>query len=200
MQLMNQMKVNYRRELFKMGVSLGVERLAGEILNNPAFLAQSGCHHTRGHHYGNGGLLRHTWEVCSLALQSAAFFKDRHPDIDLQELFLSALFHDYGKVWDYIQDPESGEHSADTKNKHKRRIHHISRSAIEWEVIARKLNLDPEFTERVTHNILSHHGQREWGSPVAPLTKAAWILHLVDGISARVDDCDRLDLATLKYK
>jgi len=194
------MAIDYRQELWKMACALNVGKIAAEILNDVNFLHQSGCHHKPGHHYGEGGLLRHTWEVCSLCLQNAAFFLDRHPTIDLRELFLSALYHDYGKVWDYVCDPVTGEYSADTPTKHRRKIHHISRSAIEWEMIARKLNLDLKLTERVTHNILSHHGQREWGSPVAPLTREAWILHLCDNISARVDDCDRLDLVSLKGK
>jgi 3'-5' exoribonuclease len=192
--------INYRRELFAMAASLNVERIASELLNNYSFLIQSGSQRKRAHHYGAGGLLKHTWEVCSLVLQNATFYLAAHPNLDLQELFISALYHDYGKVWDYERDPVTLEYSEKTHNNHRRRIHHISRSAIEWEVIARKLNIDKDFTERVTHNILSHHGQREWGSPVAPLSREAWILHLCDGISARVDDCDRVDLATVKGK
>jgi 3'-5' exoribonuclease len=46
----------------------------------------------------------------------------------------------------------------------------------------------------VLHNILAHHGQRAWGSPVAPATKEAWILHLADNLSARLDDCDKHDI------
>lgn len=192
--------INYRRELFAMAASLNVERIASELLNNYSFLTQSGSQRGKAHHYGHGGLLKHTWEVCSLVLQTATFYQRAHPNIDLQELFLSALYHDYGKVWDYTRDPVTLEYSDKTDNNHRRRIHHISRSVIEWEMIARKLNVDKVFTERVTHNILSHHGQREWGSPVAPLSREAWILHLCDGLSARIDDCDRLDLSMLKYK
>jgi 23S rRNA maturation-related 3'-5' exoribonuclease YhaM len=52
------------------------------------------------------------------------------------------------------------------------------------------INIDPS---NITHNILSHHGMREWGSPVAPATKEAWILHLCDNMSARLDDCNKHD-------
>jgi 3'-5' exoribonuclease len=189
--------MNYRKSLLEMARSIGVTHTASKILNSPEFCCQSGSHRERAHHYGAGGLLKHTWEVCSLVLQTAAFYADQIK-IDRQELFISALFHDYGKVWDYVREPSSGEYSANTTNNHRRRIHHISRSAIEWEVIARELKLDENFIERVTHNILSHHGRREWGSPVAPLTREAWILHLCDSISARVDDCDKIDLVTVK--
>jgi 3'-5' exoribonuclease len=67
-------------------------------------------------------------------------------------------------------------------------------------MIAREMKVKPEIAERVTHNILSHHGQREWGSAVAPYSREAWILHLCDGLSARIDDCDRLDMTTVNKR
>ena len=36
--------------------------------------------------------------------------------------------------------------------------------------------------------ILSHHGKKEWGSPIEPQSQGAWILHLADMMSARVDE------------
>jgi 23S rRNA maturation-related 3'-5' exoribonuclease YhaM len=47
--------------------------------------------------------------------------------------------------------------------------------------------------DNITHNILSHHGQRAYGSPVFPATREAWVLHLADNLSARLDDCDKHD-------
>ena len=52
--------------------------------------------------------------------------------------------------------------------------------------------------DEVLHCILSHHGQRAWGSPVAPKSIEAWILHLCDGLSARADDYKTLDLFSVK--
>jgi 23S rRNA maturation-related 3'-5' exoribonuclease YhaM len=78
--------------------------------------------------------------------------------------------------------------------EHKRTIHHISRSAITWNRACAFHEFDyGKYADSVTHNILSHHGQREWGSPVMPKTKAAWLLHLCDGISARMNDADKCD-------
>ena len=37
----------------------------------------------------------------------------------------------------------------------------------------------------------AHHGIRAWGSPVSPNTQLAWLLHLSDNLSARLNDCDR---------
>ncbi len=72
---------------------------------------------------------------------------------------------------------------------HKFKIHHITRSALFFSECAKKYNLDADVTDRVIHNILSHHQRKEWGSPVEPKTKIAWILHLADSVSARLYDC-----------
>ena len=39
---------------------------------------------------------------------------------------------------------------------------------------------------KLEHNIISHHGELEWGSPVLPKTSEAIILHYVDNIDAKV--------------
>lgn len=187
--------MDHKKHLESLAKSFGVTQITERILNDASFLEQSGCAVKIGHHYGKGGLLKHTREVCDLVLMLAEFYKMDHPTINRVELFISALYHDYGKVWDYEFDESTGEF---TSHIHKRKIHHISRSAIEWEMVARSLSLNVDFTDRVTHNILSHHCQREFGSPVMPLTREAWILHLCDNMSARVDDCDRIDFVKLK--
>lgn len=168
------------------------EQIAGEVLTDPKFINGSGSIRKQAHHFGKGGLLKHTWEVVNLVLDNAKFYSFEH-EINMKELFLSALFHDYGKAWDYVVN----EDGTVSDTSHRRYIHHISRSAIEWEQIARQHSIEEDLRDRVTHNILSHHGRREWGSPIAPKSREAWILHLSDSISARVDDCDRIDLSKL---
>jgi 23S rRNA maturation-related 3'-5' exoribonuclease YhaM len=166
--------------------------LASKILDDKNFPIWSGSHHKRAHHYGDGGLLQHTFEVVALALNTAQLYSDIHK-IDYKQLFLSALYHDYGKLWDYDRN-EDGEW---TPCMHRRKIHHISRSNVEWVKWATELRADETLIDSVSHNILSHHGSRECGSPIMPLTREAWILHLADSMSARIDDCDRLDLVTI---
>jgi len=50
----------------------------------------------------------------------------------------------------------------------------------------------PEMHDEVLHAILAHHNLREWGSPISPATRTAWLLHLCDSISARMDDGERI--------
>jgi 23S rRNA maturation-related 3'-5' exoribonuclease YhaM len=43
--------------------------------------------------------------------------------------------------------------------------------------------------DNVLHAIIAHHAWREWGSPCTPDTRLAWLLHLCDSLSARLNDC-----------
>ena len=178
--------------LCSMARELDCVRLASKVLDDPRFPLCSGSHHQHAHHYGDGGLLQHTFEVVTLSLNTADMYGDTHK-IDEKQLFLSALYHDYGKLWDYVCS-EDGQW---VPCIHRRKIHHISRSNVEWVRWAYAVGADDSLIDAVSHNILSHHGSREYGSPIMPLTREAWILHLADSMSARIDDCDRLDLVTL---
>lgn len=149
------------------------------ILNNPLIWKTSGSGSPEKHHYGDYGLAVHTKEVIGLSLLAAKIY----PAVDKGELFLSALFHDVGKYWDY----ERREDGSWTHSAHARNIHHISRSCWVWRDCA-KDHVSEEVLDRISHNILAHHGCRQWGSPISPNTKEAFILHHSDSISARVAD------------
>lgn len=153
-----------------------------------SFRKWSGSSKKEQHHYGDGGLKRHTDEVTVLMLQTKQTLNLDIPD---DVIILTARFHDIGKIWDYerINCNPLGEQWVSTE--HKRKIHHISRSALEWSRMVEKTGLYKDWEDEVLHAILAHHGLREWGSPVAPATKLAWLLHLCDGLSARMDDCDK---------
>lgn len=177
--------------IHKTADELGIGYIASEVTADPRFPVWSGSSRKEQHHYGKHGLVRHTAEVIQLCLANNALMGE---SISKRELFLAALFHDCGKMWDYDWWYSTS---------HKRKIHHISRSAIQWNLAAEKWDLAKPATiedfvksidvDEVTHAILAHHGQRAWGSPVAPKSGLAWMLHLCDGISARMNDCDTWD-------
>ncbi len=182
---------SYNR-LSYLAVNLGVGDVASHVLDNDKFRLWSACSHPTAHHYGDYGLIIHTEEVVSTSLKMA----DLYPkcDIDREVLFLAALFHDVGKCWDYWREIDDDGCVQYAGSNHKRLIHHVSRSSIVWNEAA-LLHYKNFHTVRdhVTHAILAHHGLREWGSPVAPKSREAWLLHLCDGISARMYDADTLD-------
>ena len=175
--------------LKKLAEQLGLDGIAGEVLNMPEFAVWSGSSKPHVHHYGKGGLARHTREVVDLCLANQKIIA---PQVEESVLYLAALFHDIGKVDDY--KPTNEDMSAWTSTDHKRLIHHISKSALVWSMAASRWGgIIRRIEGEVTHCILSHHGQRDWGSPVSPGTRSAWILHLCDCMSARMDDNDRVE-------
>lgn len=181
------------RDLFqRYTIDPAILPLVNVILNNPDFFKWSGGAIPQHHHYGDGGLGRHTYEVIKLCLECRVSLN--LASLNKEELFLAALYHDVGKLFDY--EKVNGVWQG---NEHKRLIHHISRSAITWshawrDYVATTASIPVNYHDSVLHAILAHHGQRSWGSPIAPKSQVAWMLHLCDGISARMDDWDRMDV------
>lgn len=173
-----------RAELYSIAASHSgrAERLACSVLELPGWESCAGSLN-RKHHFEEGGLQYHTWEVVKLAEAANTFACGEGRGANPESLFLAALFHDVGKLWDY------GVGGA----THKRRIHHITRSSLLWSESARKERVPTTVQDDVLHAILSHHGSREFGSSVSPATRLAWILHTSDLLSARLEDCERVD-------
>jgi len=189
---------------FQGGVVLDV---ANVVLKDEKFSLWSGSSQPIQHHYGEGGLVRHTLEVVELCFQVKNYYEGVY-EIDATELFLSALFHDAGKMYDYkphVRDDVASRYDYNhwRSSEHKRMIHHISRSGIIWSKACDKQKSQEflnKYHDKVLHAILAHHMQRQAGSPVAPKSRVAWILTLCDNLSARVDDADRWDILEYRNK
>jgi hypothetical protein len=190
--------VDFLKEIKKIAKKCDSTVFVEPVLENPKFKTHSGCSHSWGHHYGDGGLCKHTYEVLKLSMSAAKLYNLSSEE--KRVLCTAAIWHDYGKIWDY----ESVEVSAGpfgsgitdlkwTGTPHRHFIRHLSRSAIEWEKFASELVSRPNFgivdrekyIHEVTHAILSHHGEQ---TDFPPKTAVAWILHLSDNTSARVTD------------
>lgn len=169
-----------------------VLNITKDLLENGKFENWSGSDQAFKHHYGHRGLIIHTNEVIDLGLTCRVSL-GLTAEIDPIEYYLAGLFHDAGKVYDYTHVMGS-KYTEWEKTPHKRLIHHISRSALIWSnMVGMYPVLNDKYHDTVLHAILAHHGHREWGSPVAPKTRVAWLLHLCDGISARMNDCEKID-------
>lgn len=161
----------------------------------PQFEYWSGSHNNLLHHYGDGGLIRHTWEIVEMGLEIIPML-NLYEKVNPAEFYLAALFHDTGKMFDYIHVFDNLLGKDEWKScEHRRLIHHLPRSILIWHDIIEKFpDLNKEYHDGVLHAILAHHGRRDAGSPVAPKTRTAWLVHLCDGISARMDDAETLDV------
>jgi len=128
------------------------------------------------HHAYAGGLLEHTLSVTHLCLKIA----DQYPSLDRQALFAGAVCHDLGKIW------ELNVGLAIDYTTTGRLIGHISLFLEKLAPFIAKSGLEPELAEHLQHMILSHHGEREFGSPCLPATAEALVLHYADNIDAKM--------------
>lgn len=188
-----------RAKLREMAKNLNVNDICKHVLDDDRFFIWSGSSKPEKHHYGNGGLAKHTWEVIRLCGDVNNNLKLACKGCDSDKLFIAALFHDVGKIHDYeYVDPIRKW----ITTPHKYNIHHISKSALILDRAWFKTYGDQHETikEQILHAILSHHGLREWGSPVRPNSEMAWILHLCDCISARTEECYNVRMQSISTR
>jgi 3'-5' exoribonuclease len=129
------------------------------------------------HHAYAGGLLEHTLGVCRLCLALSSLY----PHLDKQTLLAGALCHDLGKIWE-LSSGLLAEYTSPG-----RLLGHISLGVEKLEPLMRKSDLEEELILHLKHLILSHHGIREFGSPVPPATAEAMALHYADNIDAKLN-------------
>ncbi len=131
------------------------------------------------------GLLEHTLSVAQAVSAAANFF----PGIDREVAVAGALLHDIGKTEAYNDDPLA--------------IDLTDRGRLQGEIplgyylVRRQIEeipgFDPALAQCVLHIILSHHGKLEHGSPVAPATREAVLVHMIDNLGGSLGSFDRLE-------
>ena len=134
------------------------------------------------HHDYKGGLAEHTHEVASLCLAVVDIFDGL--DVDL--LISGAVLHDIGKIFTY---KEKDDGSAE-KTYLGELEEHLYVGAEMLNEYKHMFNSDLDMA-LLKHMLLSHHGRREWGSPVVCKTKEADILHQCDMMSSRLSIYDK---------
>ena len=146
--------------------------LCYEVIADSRFTTSPGG--SEHHHNYKGGLIQHTAEVMNNAISLGT-------EVSQDVLRTAVIFHDFCKTKDYGLTPDGKV----TKRSYRNLINHVSGSAAEFYHRACVARLDEVMIEKIMHCLLSHHGRREWGSPVEPLTAEAFILHAADMMSAK---------------
>lgn len=131
----------------------------------------------RQHHAHLGGLLEHTLGVARIL----STVQEIHPQLDRDLLMTGALLHDVGKLEEF-----STGVAIDYTDK-GRLVGHI---VITDRWVRERIAAIPEFPEeldnKLNHILLSHHGQKEYGAPIVPMTAEACALHYADNMDAHV--------------
>lgn len=128
------------------------------------------------HHAYVHGLLEHTLGVARSARAIAASYSgtDYNPDIDI--VTAGALLHDLGKVDTYQLAPGPEMTLAGTV------LDHIATGYARFCALAAEFGLGEMEKTHIGHIMLSHHGQKEFGSPVLPATPEAMIVAAADNL------------------
>jgi 3'-5' exoribonuclease len=129
------------------------------------------------HHARIGGLLEHAVSCLKIARHLAGLYP-----VDHDLLIFGAIFHDVGKVRELSWD--KGAFAYTTEG---RLLGHV---VLGERLVSSYITTLPDFPEelhlRLSHVLISHQGETEYGSPERPKTLEALLVHLVDNLDARV--------------
>lgn len=129
------------------------------------------------HHAYVGGLAEHTHSVLRLARSIGDLYAGR---LNRDLLLAGAFLHDVGKVEEL--SPRTGDYTDDG-----RLLGHI---VLGVQLLRRKAaeaeDVPASLLRQLEHLMLSHHGEKQWGSPVEPQTLEALTLHFLDNLDAKL--------------
>lgn len=140
---------------------------------------------SRNHHAFTGGFLEHVLSVtrtaCYLADKYKAYYQKMQPPLNKSLVVAGAILHDIGKLTELEYKPHASSYTPAG-----RLIGHILLGRDLVREHALKFDdLEPETLLRLEHMIVSHQNLPEWGSPIAPHTPEALLVHYADDIDAK---------------
>lgn len=129
------------------------------------------------HHGYRSGFLEHILSVARSALSLGAAYGANQ---DL--LTAGALLHDIGKLEELAYDRST------SYTREGNLVGHVTLGTI---MVRETMTAIPEFPDvlrtQIEHLIVSHHGHKEFGAPVEPMTIEAMILSAADDLDAKVN-------------
>lgn len=130
------------------------------------------------HHAYLGGLLEHTLHVTEMCRS----ISEIHPDLDKDLLLTGAILHDIGKIKEFkvttnIKQTEEG----------MLRGHITLGEEMVLEKIKSISNFPDTLRMKMAHIMLSHHGNKEYGSPQEPSFPEAAAVYYADEADSKVD-------------
>ena len=136
------------------------------------------------HHAYLGGLLEHTLSVIAIV---KFLIQHYHDSVNGDLLLAAAFLHDIGKI------EEFSTHGFVEYSTSGRLLGHIT---LGMNLVMAKILKIPDFPEslknQLIHCILSHHGEKDRGSPVEPMTIEALILNFADDLDSSVAAFQRI--------
>ena len=134
------------------------------------------------HHAYRGGLLEHILKMAEVGRLIARAY-DANEDL----VFAGIVLHDIGKLQELAYEAGSASYTRDGNL-----VGHIALGLILVRETANNIAGFPQdLRAQVEHIVASHHGSKEYGSPVEPKTLEAFIVAAVDELDAKVNQVRR---------
>lgn len=135
------------------------------------------------HHAYRGGLLEHVVSMAELATKVC----DHYPEIDRDLVLLGVYFHDLGKLREIGAMPRN-----DYTFEGQLVGHIVIGVQMVRECCAAVSGVTAEQQCHLEHLVVSHHGRREYGSPIEPATPEAFVLHFIDNLDSKLNQLREL--------
>ncbi len=133
------------------------------------------------HHAERSGLLHHTTTM----LRGAEAMLKVYPQLNGDLVRAGVIAHDLQKLTE-LQSDEAGNVSDYTAEGQL--LGHLVTGVSQVREAARRLNIDSECVLLLSHMVISHHGEAEFGSPRPPMFPEAEMLHWLDVLDARMNE------------
>ncbi|MBQ1893506.1 MAG: HD domain-containing protein [Clostridia bacterium] len=135
------------------------------------------------HHACRGGLMFHTGTMLEIAKKVVEVYKPLYPELSSDLVYCGVILHDIAKTEELDVGPLG---VATAYSMRGQLMGHINMGVSMVEQAAAELQLPEELTTLVSHILLSHHGQPDFGSPKFPMFPEAEIVSEIDMLDARM--------------
>ncbi len=136
------------------------------------------------HHAYLGGLLEHTLSIITVVKFLIEHYQDSVNDDILKA---AAFLHDIGKIEEF-----SSQGFINYSTPGRLLGHIILGVNMVMEKMTQISDFPDQLKQQLIHCILSHHGQKDRGSPVVPMTLEALILNFADDLDSSVAAFQRI--------
>lgn len=137
---------------------------------------------SRNHHEYASGLIHHTVSMLDDANALAKLYKN----LNRSFLYAGIILHDIGKTIE-LSGPVLPKYTLEGKL-----IGHISIIQALIKETCDKLEVSDEVATILQHLVLSHHGKKEFGSPVLPQILEAEVIYLIDNLDSRINMIEKM--------
>ena len=135
------------------------------------------------HHAMRGGLMFHTWTMLDVAKKLVEVYKPLYPELSSDLIYCGVILHDIAKTEELTVSELGVASSYSTRGQ---LMGHINMGVCMVEQAAAELQIPEELTTLISHILLSHHGQPDYGSPKLPMFPEAEIVSEIDMLDARM--------------